>query len=397
MRRLYLYTIRYPFDTSEPFLNPEIEILAKEFYEVRIFPLMHGTARRKLPLNVEVVSLFENVEFINLSAFSSFKKYLKYTGDSKLKNLRYEFSNFRRIVSKSRIFADWYANQSHADDVHYSYWFDEWVTILSLVRQTYPQLKIVSRAHGFDLYENRAGASGFPYRKLQFEGIDKLYAISKDGADYLLRKYPEYKAKIDQIYLGSKDAGLNITQQDKFHIISIANLIDLKRIDLIIESLKLVSKPLKWTHFGDGKLRDKMEAQAKKLPVNIEYEFKGAIEHDELMYHLKNLPIDILLSLSSSEGLPVSMMEALSAGIPIVSSNVGGVSEIVNEITGVLLDSNPKPIRVAKTIENMMNGKEGYNFDRGEIRKFWDENFNGSKNFDLFCNSLKSMFLEEIH
>ena len=46
---------------------------------------------------------------------------------------------------------------------------------------------------------------------------------------------------------------------------------------------------------------------------------------------------DLFVNMSLSEGIPVSIMEAISFGIPIIATNVGGNAEIVNDETGVLI------------------------------------------------------------
>lgn len=378
---------------GEAFIEPEVEVLSKEFDEVIILPMIKGKDKRLLPENVNDQSLFDQYEVKSISHIQLLSKFRKYSSNIKMKNLKYELSNFKNILSKAQVFEEWYESKCIDSDVHYSYWFDEWVTILGIVKEEFPNLKVVARAHGFDLYKNRAGASGFPYRKLQFQTVERVFPVSKNGEHYLKKEYPRFSEKIDHAYLGSDDAGLPKKNSDTFHLVSVANLIKLKRIDRVIDSLQLVSSPLKWTHIGEGKLMEILKQKAEGLPKNVEWEFKGPMEHKELLNFLNEKNIDAFISLSASEGLPVSMMEAQSAGIPIVSSNVGGVSEIVNDRTGILLDANPKPIRVAKTIESMIKGEEGLNFDDQRIRENWESKFDANKNFRKFGEYLTTLVI----
>ena len=72
----------------------------------------------------------------------------------------------------------------------------------------------------------------------------------------------------------------------------------------------------------------------------ITYEFKGNVDNAEILKYYRENSIDCFALLSEHEGAPVSIMEAESAGIPIVATDVGGVRELVDG-NGFLLSSNP--------------------------------------------------------
>ena len=57
------------------------------------------------------------------------------------------------------------------------------------------------------------------------------------------------------------------------------------------------------------------------------------------------------INVSSSEGIPVSIMEVMSFGIPVIGTNVGGVSELVNQENGHLLSANPAAQEIVSVIE----------------------------------------------
>lgn len=58
------------------------------------------------------------------------------------------------------------------------------------------------------------------------------------------------------------------------------------------------------------------------------------------MFCYSEHPVDVFINLSTNEGVPVSIMEAISFDIPIVATDVGGTSEIVTDETGILVSSN---------------------------------------------------------
>ena len=126
-------------------------------------------------------------------------------------------------------------------------------------------------------------------------------------------------------------------------IVSCSWCTEVKRIDLIINTLsKIKNKRIRWIHFGDGYLYESLKALAKKvLPPNIEYAFKGAVANVEILDFYKNNSIDVFLNVSASEGIPVSIMEVQSFGIPVIATDVGGVKEIITHgENGYLIQKN---------------------------------------------------------
>ena len=88
---------------------------------------------------------------------------------------------------------------------------------------------------------------------------------------------------------------------------------------------------------------------------------------------------------SLSEGIPVSIMEAISFGIPIIATNVGGNAEIVNDETGVLIPVNIDQAAFNETVSDIMN--------KMDILKIstilcYQNEFNADKNYHCFYNQI---------
>jgi glycosyltransferase involved in cell wall biosynthesis len=90
---------------------------------------------------------------------------------------------------------------------------------------------------------------------------------------------------------------------------------------------------------GDGPYRRTLEL------MNGHAEFKGELPIDGVMKELSES--DIFVNPSYSEGLPTSVVEAASVGLPIISTDVGGTNEIIQDgVTGILIPPhNPAAIR----------------------------------------------------
>lgn len=112
-----------------------------------------------------------------------------------------------------------------------------------------------------------------------------------------------------------------------------------KGLSVLFESLKLLGdagRDYELTLVGDGVDRDRLEALARELAIDRHLVFAGYRSQEEVGEYLRQSDIFILPSFA--EGVPVSLMEAMVTGIPVVATNVGGVSELVqSEHTGLLV------------------------------------------------------------
>jgi len=399
MATLCLYTANFPYGQGEQFIETEIQYLVNSFEKVIIIPRQKTTDQRQVPSNVQVI----------------IPEYSGYTTAKGLKQLgKWIFLCLKDIVhaqkKKSAISAVIHAgynanilyrllaaNNLHNEKVlHYTYWFDEYSVSLSILKSKQLINFYISRAHGFDLYTERRKEKFIPFRKLQLNYVDKLCLISHNGLDYMKDKYPKYAGKFDLSYLGvvNNTPFHYIGKSEKYLIVSCSRMVDIKRIDLIVKSLALImNMPIRWIHFGDGTLLRQIKNLAEKiLPENIEVDFRRHVDNQVIYEFYRNNHIDCLINLSSSEGLPVSIMEAVSYGIPVVATDVGGISEIVTNQTGTLLKENFKIEDAKNAILDILYNKSDNIEFRKEIYEFWKQNFNAEKNYLDFIDKIKNNF-----
>ena len=190
--------------------------------------------------------------------------------------------------------------------------------------------------------------------------------------------------------LGTLDWGKNPyaekEPQDVLHIVSCSNLIELKRVDRIIRAMKNVKESVVWHHFGDGKLKAELETLCSELPGHVEYRFMGSVPNRELMQWYQMNPTDLFISTSEREGVPVSMMEAMSFGIPVIATDVGGVGEIVRDgYNGFLMDADIDQAGVTDQIERFfaLTPEQRKNM-REHARQTWEEMYNAELNYTAF-------------
>src|SRR5690606_18449937 len=103
-----------------------------------------------------------------------------------------------------------------------------------------------------------------------------------------------------------------IYQKDKITIVSCSLIKPVKRLDLIIDVLSKVSYDYYWIHIGSGETeKEVIKYATEKLPPN-KFEFLGFVSNDKILDVYKQYDADFFINLSDSEGLPVSIMEAMS-------------------------------------------------------------------------------------
>ena len=395
---LVLFTASYPYGISETFLETEIIYLSKSFSKIYIIPYNIGESLRSLPSNVEVV---ENIDDSNYNRSKIVRLYgwqigkilsielLK--GRVFHREIHYTISLLLRLFERARLLEKWILSSDNRDDiVFYSYWFTEWSTILSILKSRDIIKIFFSKAHRFDLYEYRSKYGFIPFREFQLKHIDRLILISEDGLNYISQKYPKYKDRYILHKLGTEEMGINQFQpKDHIVILSISSLVLVKRVGLLIEILSSVKSKVKWIHFGEGRLYKEINTRAEALPSNIEYDMRGAVSNISIYHFLQNNSIDLFINLSSSEGLPVSIMEVISFGIPVFATDVGGTREIVNEKSGILLDRDIDTIEIANKIDNLRSSHIYSAEFRSGVRNFWRENYLAKENYSKLITSLK--------
>ena len=115
---------------------------------------------------------------------------------------------------------------------------------------------------------------------------------------------------------------------DEFILVCVARLSEQKRIDILLEALARVAREgvaCKCIILGDGPLKDQLIAQAESIGLSGRVFFEGF--HEDVRPYLQAGSAFILTS--DTEGLPLSILEAIACGLPSIVTNVGGNAEII--------------------------------------------------------------------
>lgn len=413
---LVILTKVFPFDKGEEFIEGEIPMLSKAFDKVILIATStadNATQTRVTPENFEIHRIKASkikhslpINAIKIFTYPKHKKCVSKEERSVIKGsvkkrayLTYFTAKANSVFSECIKILDQCDLDKFDGLTFYSYWlYDTAFAAINLKERYGDKVKrVVSRTHRYDLYANENSMNYIPHRYYLLENLDEVYPCSDNGRDYLRKLYPAYSHKIKTAYLGTKDYGVakNLSD-DVYRIVSCCHVSSVKRIDLLAKSLATLKElgiKLKWTHFGTGDGLEEIKAYAKENLNFMEVNFAGSVKNVELMNYYKKEPVDLFINTSSSEGLPVSIMEACSFGIPIIATNVGGTAEIVKENeTGLLLDVNFKPEELGEKIKYMLQlSKEEKQGFRDRCRELWVMNFCAEENFERFSKGIKPM------
>jgi colanic acid/amylovoran biosynthesis glycosyltransferase len=401
--KILIFTDNYPYGKSETFLETELKYIHQSFEQVSVFPFEIGRDSnvRDPQENTEVLKpVFNEVKkktyllIKGLFNTTFFLSLLKEGIRSKVWNSGIKFKTWATHLLVIRSLKNEIKNRDLINyfnkfDILYFYWGLRWSQILPFLPPGIKS-KIIVRFHGSDLYEY-TNNDYIPWRYEQLCRINKAIAVSETGKKYILNQYPFLKDKIIVSRIGTKDYGLNpYLKSDTLRIVSCSNLVPVKRVGLIVKTLAFIKIPASWVHFGDGPEINEINTLIKQLPGHIKAELKGAVEHDELMNYFRTASTDLFLNVSNSEGVPVSVMEAMSFGIPVVATNVGGTSEIVSGKTGLLIDADFSPESLAYKIEELTK-KDDFIKIRSASREEWEKKSMAEKVYPEFIDQILLM------
>ncbi len=400
----------YPLSAGEFFIDDEMRVIAPRFEKVILYSASARTGEnlnRFVPVNAEIVqfsrqklevgkikSFFRIFKpmFLRELAFAIHKLPMKYWV-SAFKIMYVDIHRATSLKNELQQFCD----QSHLnvnDCVFYSYWHDYKALALAMLRKS-SGCACVARAHRWDVFADKNTIPYLPFKRFILNNLSKTISISKAGKEYFNTYVGNCDDKVFVSFLGKINERKPVTERrcDEVLICSCSNLIPVKQVDRIIEVIsQLEINNLRWIHFGDGPLRAELEAMAKKMLPNVNYEFRGIVPNNEILDFYASQYVDLFINLSSSEGIPVSIMEALSAGIPVVATNVGGTGEAVNNTNGFLVPAEFNTDDVAKTISIYLNldsvQQQQY---RRNAYDFWRENFEAGKNYEEFSCLMVSL------
>jgi glycosyltransferase involved in cell wall biosynthesis len=407
---LLLFTDTFPYGWAEPFLETEIGYLARRFGRIIVIPAnaSESQRRRDVPTGVEVELGLSRLHaarskvgvLVGAAVAGSFYKELleRPAIVTQPRSLHHLASHVAAAV-RTRNWLDAFLKQEGLRaPVLYTYWCRADALGVVLLKRRRPELTCVSRAHGIDVYAERYRPAYLPMQRATLEGLDCVFAVSQHGHDYLAARHPSAVDTLEVARLGVLEPGFTTpaSEDGMLRVVSCSTLSPVKRVAVLIDGLAVLAarrpqQQIEWHHLGDGpQLAELTERARQVLPASVHWRFHGRVANNEVFGFYAARPVDVFANVSESEGIPVSIMEAMSCGIPALATAVGGTPELIEEGSGMLLSSDPSPEQVADGLARFLpeSARAG---DRSRSRLCWEARYDAARNYTAFADRLSGL------
>jgi colanic acid/amylovoran biosynthesis glycosyltransferase len=215
-----------------------------------------------------------------------------------------------------------------------------------------------------------------------------VIAVSDFAANQLRQRFPKNAARVHRIHNGIDPAKF---QSAKFErpplILSIGRLIGKKGFDVLIDACALLRQSgheFRCEIIGQGPLVEELQARIHRLDLREQVGLPGSQTQPEIAAQLSKATVLALPCRIEPDGamdnLPTVVMEAMASALPVVSTNIGGISEMVRHgETGLLVAQND-PAATADALSRFVNDIELARTFGGRGRKRAEEIFSIEKN-----------------
>lgn len=414
---LVLLTKQYPFGHAETYLNNEIRYLDAAFREVILVPV---DAYKFGDVNPLVAGL-QNTRVFKINEVRKSAGILQRIGRtfqclgillSEVFNGREPWTHLRKLNFSLTYLKVGYGQ---AENLHeflnrrrgklllYSYWLQKG-TVAGIFYKRYfnSEARLINRAHSSDLYHKdwndiiqMESAPFYPFEYFKVNESDHVFSISDHGMSHLKRVFPYFYERFSVARLAVKDSGvLNpFDPNHPFRIVTCSGITPNKRVYFIPEILGCLDDlNVEWVHLGEGKGENLeiLEKEIEKYDVRDRITIKGRMDNAEIFRYYETQQVNLILNLSKAEGIPVSLMEAISFGIPGIVTETVGNPEVIDATCGYVVDVELHPEHIASLIRGMYQNADLQRSLRTGARQMFENRYNAEKNYLHFVNELAS-------
>lgn len=349
--RLLYVTARAPFGRDEPFVMDEIAALRRRGHDVRIVPLLpaggivHGAAKDWLPQTERPWPWSPRVLGAALLELLRAPR-------ACLAALRLLLTPRPRALLANLLFfpkALWLARRARALGTHHIH--AHWATTpaaVAMAAATVAGLPWSFTAHRYDLERNDLLA-----RKARAAAF--LRVISRHGERRARQLIADPRVRIDCIHMGVPlPAAARITRAPRSPAVLLcpARLVDVKNHAGLLRAFAQVKAPAELWLAGAGPLRQAIVGAIRALGLR-NVRLLGALPHARVLELYERGSVDAVILASTVEGIPVALMEAMAAGVPVIATSVGGVPELTGMGAGMLVPAGDDA-RLAWAIEELL-------------------------------------------
>ncbi len=221
--------------------------------------------------------------------------------------------------------------------------------------------------------------------------INSFVAVSSDIEEWLLKvvNINANKVKLIRNGIDTKKFGGKKQESNSQRFIHIARFNPVKDQQSLIQAFAILvkennysSKQVNLTLVGDGELTNELKLLASDKQLNDFVTFTGARNDiPELL-----LQADVFVLSSIAEGIPMTVLEAMAASLPIISTDVGGLSELVeNGVTGLLVGKQ-NATALAKAMQTYIDSPQLIAQQGEQAHKFVEQHFSETNMVGEYLN-----------
>ena len=245
-----------------------------------------------------------------------------------------------------------------------------------------------------DFQENNHGLS------ISLQKMIRNWSINK--SNLIITPSQHLKNFIDKIGFDKNifviNNGVNIEQHNKvvlenniIQLLVVSRLVSQKNIDSIIKAVKVMeNENIILNIVGDGSEINNLKLLVKKYELDKKINFIGKIENTKLNEYLKNA--DIFIQASNYEGLPHSILEAMNFEIPILSTDVGGCSVLLNKgERGYIIPMPVSEVEISEGIRTIINNKDEARSKVKLAKNYLNQEHNFNTNAEIYHEKIKEV------
>ena len=245
-----------------------------------------------------------------------------------------------------------------------------------------------------DFQENNHGLS------ISLQKMIRNWSINK--SNLIITPSQHLKNFIDKIGFDKNifviNNGVNIEQHNKvvlenniIQLLVVSRLVSQKNIDSIIKAVKVMeNENIILNIVGDGSEINNLKLLVKKYELDKKINFIGKIENTKLNEYLKNA--DIFIQASDYEGLPHSILEAMNFEIPILSTDVGGCSVLLNKgERGYIIPMPVSEVEISEGIRKIINNKNEAKSKARLAKNYLNQEHNFNTNAEIYDEKIKEV------
>lgn len=237
--------------------------------------------------------------------------------------------------------------------------------------------------HGYDVSRQDVLRDFGPAYRHLFAIADQLLPISALWRERLIAMGAR-PAQVEVLHMGVEvpapgtETYRPIARDRPLRVLTVARLTEKKGVAYALEGLIASGMTVRYAVIGDGPLKPTLEVLARQAGPNCEVEFLGARDHGFVLDELRNTDVFLLPSVTSAdgdmEGIPVSLMEAMAAGVLVVATRHSGIPElVVDGETGFLVPERD-PVAIAELFRHIAGSGGSFEALReGAMRKVREE------------------------